>query len=59
MALFRDNPSVAEKQRKLTPREIRKYCLMMLVGAFGLFSVALVLVGAVFNWIPEKGNLQV
>lgn len=59
MALFRDNPSDAEKQRKLTPKEERKYRRMMVFGTWGLLSVALVLVGAILNMIFQEGNLQV
>lgn len=59
MALFRDNPSEAEKRRNLTPKEKNKYRRMMLGGICGLLSVALVLLGFIFDWIPQKGNLQV
>lgn len=59
MALFRDNPSDAEKRRELTSKEIRKYQGLILVGLTGLVSVFGILIAFIFDLIPQKGNLQV
>ena len=59
MALFRENPSDAEKKRSLTPKEIQKYRRLITAGSIGLISVIGVLLGFIFDWIPRKGNLQV
>lgn len=59
MALFRENPSDAEKQRTVTPKEVKKYRRMVMIGILGLLSVALTLLGFIFDWIPQKGSLQV
>ena len=58
MTPFRDNPSDAEKERKLTTKEKRKYRTVMLIGLFGLVTVALTLLGFIFDWIPKRWNLQ-
>lgn len=59
MKLYRDNPSNSEKKRTLTPKEIRKYRRMMLVGLYGLISVFGVLIAFILDWIPLKGYYQV
>jgi hypothetical protein len=58
MALFRDNPSDAEKERPLTSKESKRYRTYIVLGALGWITVGIVLAAFILDLIPIQGDYQ-
>ena len=58
MALFRDNPSDAEKERPLTTKESRRYRIYTILGALGWITVGIVSAAFILDLIPIQGDYQ-